>query len=322
VSLGIDRGDWGQQDGGWNWLEKASALQWWEVPSGRLKRTTNLPGVRTFGIASNTKKLLVATAHGNLVRLWDACTGNWKKSLKAPASAVAFSPDGRFLAAGGAEIKNLGKDVVPAPITVTVWDAHSLKLVRVLRGPEISFGTNGAGDLMGNDSVSSLAFVPGDSIIAATSSQSITMWNMKSGLMQKLPNRVVGHEITVAPDDSAAAIQRVENIIAATDTTVYDLYDTETWKLRPVSLLGSAAAVEADIDQFRGVYPQSAVAFSPDSKTIANDYHGSIMLRDTRTGELKKTFAVSYTNALAFSPNSRFLASANQSGICLWSLHS
>jgi WD40 repeat protein len=56
-----------------------------------------------------------------------------------------------------------------------------------------------------------------------------------------------------------------------------------------------------------------ALAFSPDGKRLASGSTRSIQLWDIATGELIKTFDVSWTQTVAFSPDGQRLASGSGS---------
>src|SRR5262249_45041848 len=69
----------------------------WEARTGKLLRSFQRGrGAVAF---SPNGKLLATTGEGNAVSIWDAATGELKRSLKGkPAGLVAFSPDGKTLA--------------------------------------------------------------------------------------------------------------------------------------------------------------------------------------------------------------------------------
>jgi WD40 repeat protein len=125
----------------------------WDVGSGRELRTLGHAS-RVHGVAYSPDGQRLASACGDgLLRVWEADTGKellrlpgprgapgtvllgpdpWSALLNlrintASLGAVAFSPDGRFLAAGSLA-------VLDANNRVLVWDSHSGKQVKSLRG--------------------------------------------------------------------------------------------------------------------------------------------------------------------------------------------
>ncbi len=80
---------------------------------------------------------LLATAHSynadpGEVKLWDASTGAHVATLPVAAGgfpALAFSPDGKFLAGGTYPVDEPG-----SPWGIVLWDVASRREVRTLRG--------------------------------------------------------------------------------------------------------------------------------------------------------------------------------------------
>jgi WD40 repeat protein len=104
-----------------------SSVRVWELPSGqevfrfRLTSTRTPTGPGTAGTASSFtadgQRLATAAGDGT-VKVWDVTSGQQILSLSSPGSkvsCVAFSPDGRWLAAGGAG---------GAKGILRVWDAR------------------------------------------------------------------------------------------------------------------------------------------------------------------------------------------------------
>ena len=110
----------------------------------------------------------------DLVRLWDAETGEIRATLEGAASrSVAFSPDGRIFTGGSSPIR--------------LWDGHTWELRSILEG-------QGDGSV-----VISVAFSPdGATLASGNSDGTILLWDMSPhlaagptsiGLSQPLPDR-------------------------------------------------------------------------------------------------------------------------------------
>jgi RNA polymerase sigma factor (sigma-70 family) len=104
------------------------AIKLWDTKTGDLKRT--LEGHEEYGVFSlafsRGGKLLASGGLDGTVRLWDPATGEQKRTLTTAFSkglivSVAFSPDGKTLAASGTPTK-------PDASRVMLWDVETGKL--------------------------------------------------------------------------------------------------------------------------------------------------------------------------------------------------
>jgi WD40 repeat protein len=178
-------------------------LTWEHV--GRGDRITSL------AFSPNGKTLAQSGDRGTL-RLWDVETGDLKHILRpdrAGASVVAFSSDGKLLAAGGGSIL-----AVHADKRVTIWDAATGERLRTLEGPE--------------DGIRALAFAPNSHEIACGghgldhggSGGKATLWDADSGVLRwtwKGSDAGV-QSLAFAPDGKTLAVcdgERVHLIDAA-----------------------------------------------------------------------------------------------------------
>jgi WD40 repeat protein/tRNA A-37 threonylcarbamoyl transferase component Bud32 len=125
-----------------------SGVRVWEFPSGRevirfsftsTRTPTGVAGIRPrVSFTADGQRLAIAPLGAGTVEVWDVRTGQQTLSLRGPGSqviCVAFSPDGRWLAAGGLD----GTKRV-----LRVWDARPIeenKDGRAGEGPGTPAGT-------------------------------------------------------------------------------------------------------------------------------------------------------------------------------------
>ncbi len=124
-----------------------SSRYWSKPGSVRLWDTTGwrelgrLPDIQALD-SSRDGKILVTGGDDGMVRLWDAATGGKKLSIPAhldAVRAVAFSPDGKWVASAGGPRDNMNQDPEfesNADRSVRLWDVETGKLVRFLEPPE------------------------------------------------------------------------------------------------------------------------------------------------------------------------------------------
>lgn len=209
------------------------------------------------------------------------------------ASALDWSPEGKFLAVSGilnAEVK--------------VFDVHNKKLTMTLK--KLAGGSHG------------LAYSPDGRFIAAGQALtqrlkgvSIYVWDSKTGALVKnitgpFPIDKPANSVTYlafSPDGRYLAVGYYGNFPHPGDN-IY-LYDTRSWT--PIKSFGDAKAPA-----------QGGLIFSPDGQRIAQGtLGGEIRIWDVATGQLVreiKAHSAYHIYAISYSPNGKWIASCTQRG--------
>jgi RNA polymerase sigma factor (sigma-70 family) len=272
--------------GGWG----NPTLVLWDVKKGKERRRLgegdNPVGGLLFGRGGKT---LVA-GMGACVRVWKTATGKELYPFgghHAYVGAVALSPNGRTLATAGGDR------------TLRLWDVDSAKEVKQLKGHQ--------------GPVAAMALSPnGKYLVSGGYDDPIRLWDVARG--KEVPGfqgrRVPTRSVAFSPDG---------RLVAAGEYYRGAVY---LWKT-------ATGALVKRLPHPDGVM---TIAFSPDGKWLAagsgiggkkDKPAASIRLFQVATGrELYQIKGNSYwTWGLAFSPDSRVLASAgSDQGIALWSV--
>lgn len=251
------------------------------------------------------------------VRVWRASDGSLVRTLPSdPVWAnVAFSPDGRTLAAGDRGVIKLWQ----------VDEGHMLRAIEENTVFHVAFSPDGATlataamdrkvrlwrvadgaplhTLLGHTgSVYSVAFAPdGQQVASASADRTVKLWNVADGtLVQTLPEH--GEAVTdvaFSPDGRILASASGDNLV-------------RLWRVRDGSLLHE---LEGHTDT---VY---RVVFSPDGRTLASgSWDTTVRLWGVDSGTLESTLVnTSHVKGVAFAPDGKFVAVAAGDGIvALW----
>jgi WD40 repeat protein len=231
------------------------------------------------------------------VRLWDARTGRWLRRLGDPADqimAVALSPDGRHVAAGGASPDGKG--------IVHVWDLAS--------GTPVWSAREHAAEVL------AVAFSPdGKSLAGAGADGLIRLRDARTGSVARtLPGHARGATSLAYSADGAA-------LACGGGDGIASLWETRTG--RRVRTFGSGSSQGATIT---GDRPMTSIALGRDGETLATCTAGvnqtfaePVRMWDVRTGELKREFAEPAISGrpMALSPDGAILATGGKS-VRLW----
>ena len=227
---------------------------------------------------------LTGNTTGSRLRIWDAATG--QPAMEFPegsrvdlsADSVAFSPDGRLLAAGFGGIKDVSY--------IELWDIDRRERIGVLPG---STAIPGFTTDENSGSIPGLAFSPdGKHLVAAfgsinlmsrgdTGNFSLLVYDVAN---QQVVRRLEGHRnfcmaVAFSRDGSRMA--------SASQDGTARIWDTATW--RELQVLDNPDT--ASESGHRRVYD---VAFSPNGEMLAMaSAEGNVILFDVASGEVLQT---------------------------------
>ncbi|MCK9564659.1 MAG: hypothetical protein M0Q43_01255 [Methanothrix sp.] len=246
--------------------------------------------------------------------------------------SVAFSPDGRTLAAG-----------CESGGTIILWDVDSSREMRTLQDdtshidnssilheawctsdpiymeicgfsvgevyqmrPDLSWSQEVLDAAQAEGLVSSVAFSPDGRIIASASyDKTVKLWDSES---QNEIRILKGHS---EPVQSVAFSPDGRTLASGSSDDTVKLWDIDSGNV--IQTLDG-----------HSYYSVSSVAFSPDGRTIASgNWDNTIRLWDTASGSVIRTLEghSNGVSSVAFSPDGRILASGSYDGtICLWKI--
>jgi WD40 repeat protein/serine/threonine protein kinase len=254
----------------------------WDSATGReiFTRRGLKGGIQCVAVSPDGTRIVSGNRDGGLT-VWDAATG--REVLVRPGEpvlSVAFSPDGKRVAAGYGRF--MGRENVDGGCVVT----------------EVATGTEVLEIPVPQGSVQSLAFSPDGTRLAIAGMQLLELWDLSA--RQRL-KEFRGHTDLVCAVAFRPDGRRLAS--ASLDDTVR-LWEVETGA-QSLLLRGPTG----------GIY---SVAFSPDGRRVAaSGDDRSVMLWDAETGEEQARFRghTTFVLSVAFSPDGTRLASACNDGL-------
>ncbi|MBX9789856.1 MAG: protein kinase [Pirellulales bacterium] len=280
-------------------LGRDGDLRLWNVGDGTLVETHEK--ISSWAIASalaRDGRTFACSLDKQRIGFWDLEQQRLRaESLtqREPIHALAFSPDGNLLAAGGGEAQTLWPG---EPTDLRVWDIRTKQVRHQLPG--------------NRRLVRCLAFSPdGQTLATGGTDRLVLVWNVVTGAQLRVINTGTLFNVvclTFSPDGG---------------TLAFGTHDGSLW----LADLRGAAPLRQITGQDGTVW---AVAYSPDGKSLAAafgqqvqgvDEQATIKLWDTATSELKLRLNAPSgpPQSLAFSPNGEVLAAGfNDGAIRLW----
>lgn len=222
--------------------------------------------------------LLLASCADKTVKIWEIATGTLRQTFTGYedwVACVAFSLDNQTLA-------SISKDGI-----IKLWDVATGVLQRIIKH---------------DDSIDDAAFSLDISLLATRRSRRITIWDLKSGELQK-------YELDKTSGACPSLAFSADGLLLAgvSDSEII-VWDITTGAVRQ-TLKGQPEKVES-------------LAFSPNSLLLASGHEDSIVkLWDTIAGTQKYCFKTdAWVSRFAFSPDDQFLAVGHLSGTTIWDL--
>ncbi len=284
------------------------------LPPGAIARlgTVRLRHTKPVGPITFAPDGKVLASGGRSIRIWDVTTGKQVRHLKCCSKVLAFSPDGRLLAATeedkvrlfevstGRELCRRGghayfaEGVAFSPDgnllasgdrgdTVHLWEVPTGKVVRKLKGHGglvVGFSPDGKGVISSRPD--------GCYLLDVATGKVLLRWGGKVHLTAGLP------AAALSPDGKLFAL-------VGNDPQVR-LYDAATGKELRVFALGQQHVMP----------PGQCVAFSPDGKLLAatEQMSNTVYAWDVATGKQLLRFQAGrvWAGQLAFSPDGKTLA--------------
>jgi WD40 repeat protein len=271
-------------------------MQVWEVATSQEVTSIEGPGVGQAVAFSPGGHYLVTTDPRGGVVVWEVGNG-WSKvmSMSHPhvVMAATFSPDEKFLATAGAD--------------------HMLRLWEVATGDEIARIPHGR-------DVTDVAFSPDGSYLATATGNIYTNSRSPSGLLPAENHAARLWKVTAGVGHEVAHLLHKNNVMAVAFSPDGKFLATASWD-------GSAGVLEvaAGNEIVRIPHEQSVVdvVFSPDGKFLAT------VSRDVQLWEINRWREIARIEggmravegsirAVAFSPDNRYLAAAQESACYVW----
>lgn len=275
-------------------------------------------------------RYLISASSDKIIRLWDTQDFNQVYDLCSHYSSspisIAISPDGRYLASTS-----------PRTRMIDIWDLETRDIVKTFNFNKrvhvstICYSPDGkrmaaaaGGNIVVFDvlseqiikefkvselSLTSLAYMlDGTVLIAGDMKNNMTLWNTENYSLVRSVSIGRGSHMVLSPDGSSVAI----------DTNLDGTFG-KSIKLLNVNKMHEIWRVDTEPWVMRWI-------FSPDCRVVATSGDKAIELWDYKTGKKLLTIANKYerSGALAFSPDSRFLAteSSQEEAIKIWDITS
>lgn len=276
---------------------RENELRQWDVRTGKLRWSTKVRGAGWLAGAADGKTLAIVIGYEVQVR--DAASGKITRKWAADEdlSPLAFSPDGKTLAAGITEWGRYGGRGGKESGGVQFWDIERAGLLRSIPGDEPTMF---------------LQYTPdGNHLATAPKRDSIKLWDVTTGELTRI---FPGYfKFSFSPDGKTIAcipMDRPDDKMIG-KINVHDV--------RSGTLVRSFTS-----EKGRSASWLTCVAFSPDGRLLAaSDWNGTVTLWNVASGAREKTITDHQAGvlAVAFAPDGATLATGSEDRqLRLWKL--
>lgn len=253
----------------------------WDPARNRIVRRLSVPDTILMLAFSPDGKYLVATRVGENACMWDVNTGEIVRQFYGLPWSIAFSNDGKLLAAGD------GSSSYPTSAVVALWDPRSGKELRRLRGH--------------HGPITALTFSPDNRMLASGAADAtVHLWDTSTGreLTQAVGSAGGLTDLVVLPNGKVAAT-------GARDQSI------RFWDLATGRQIRELPTNQERRDHY---------AFAQGGKLVAaSGWNDAVYVWDTATGNLlhKFTSPTRGVTALAFSGSGKWLSWAKVNGVII-----
>lgn len=230
-----------------------------------------------------------------------------------PVSAIAWSPNGKYIATGGWDHTVQVWDAKSGDTPMETYTGHSELVDTLAWSPDGKYIASGSWDhtvqvwnastgqhilthIEGNEFVNTLAWSPdGQEIASGGSDTKVQIWNARTGATRLTYDYAIGDPVDAvvwSPDGKEIAF-------GGRDTTV------QVWDASTETLLFTYKGHSKEVD---------TLAWSPDGNYVASgSYDSTVKVWDAKTGTTKLTYKghSDFVDALAWSPDSTKIASGS-----------
>jgi len=271
--------------------QRPHELRQWEVSTGKLLWSENVAGAGWVAGTADGKSL--ATVIGYEMQLRDAVSGRVTRKwvTDKPLLPLAFSPDGKTLAAGITEWGPFGGSGGKPSGGVQFWDVERASLVR---------------SISDDKPVTFVAYSIDGKYLATSSNEGpVKLWDVATGELTRIfPGR---SRASFSPDGQTIACPSAASFTSKTIGRV------ALFNLRDGALVKSFTSEKGASASWL-----LCVTFSPDGRLLtASDWNGTVTLWDVATGQRKLTIADHKAGVLsaAFAPDGTTLATGSEDKI-------